>query len=86
METLNLSDQNLEKIPHHIFLLKDLKKLYLWNNNISNLPKEIKNLDLSSNMVKNVPSWLLNLENLRRLCIENNKIEKLPDELIKKIF
>ena len=40
IEEVNLNSQNLSEIPKEIFSLVNLKKLYLYDNKISNIPRK----------------------------------------------
>lgn len=45
IEELNLNDKSLDEIPEYIFSLKNLKKLFLYKNNIKKIPLNIKDLE-----------------------------------------
>jgi len=95
-----LKDLSIEKIKF-VFKLKDsieeinsLKKLYLYNNKIKEIPKEIGNLinleylSLDNNQIKEIPkeigsslgAWCEapTLINLQYLYLNNNQIKEIP--------
>ena len=71
----------------HIELLTNLKSLYLQNNNIPTLPKEIGNLTnltdlvLQHNNLNELPKEIGNLTNLIELSLNYNNLTKLPKEI-----
>lgn len=83
--TLDLSNQNLGKIPVEISKLTNLRVLNLEHNDLTTLPEEIgllKNLTtliLNSNALKSLPFSMKNLSNLMKLEIKRNDLEELPD-------
>jgi Leucine-rich repeat (LRR) protein len=85
---LNLSGQELEKLPSDLLTKSDLVSLNLSNNNFSGpLPSEIrflqnlKVLNLSNNNFTGVPAEIGQLKNLEILDLSSNKITGLPNEL-----
>ena len=69
------------------YLVKNLKKLNLSNNNIKIIPKEIielrnlELLDLSGNSINNFFSKLCSLKKLQVLNLNNNKIKSIPRQI-----
>lgn len=84
---IDLSNQNLTKIPEDIFELKNLKKLILRNNKIKMIPQEIEKLkkletlDLSGNNINNFYSKVCTLKKLKILNLNNNKIKTIPIQI-----
>ena len=76
----------LEKFPNHPMWNK-LKDLYLDNNNLSSLPKEIGNLknlgylNLGDNYITSLPKEIGNLKNLEELILDGNNLKSLPKEI-----
>ena len=87
LEILNLSDLNLGRIPKHIRVLKNLKKLYLVNNELEVLPLEIfslENLELlwaQENKLTYLSEEINNLTKLKELVLYDNNIQKLPKQI-----
>ncbi|MEK7134215.1 MAG: leucine-rich repeat domain-containing protein [Patescibacteria group bacterium] len=86
--SLDLSRQNLEKVPSDVFKKTNLESLDLSNNNLTGaIPGEIrflKNLrvlDLSANDMTGLPAELGQLSNLEVLDVSNNSLTGLPLEL-----
>lgn len=84
---IDLSNQNLSKIPEEIFELKNLKKLILRNNKIRVIPQEIEKLkrlqtlDLSGNNISNFYAKICSLRNLKILNLNHNKIKTFPIQI-----
>ena len=72
---------------HLVDLLYDLDELYLIDNPLSDLPKEInqlanlKSLDLRNNKLSDLPKKINQLANLKFLNLRNNKLSDLPKEI-----
>ncbi|TFF87807.1 MAG: DUF4062 domain-containing protein, partial [Promethearchaeota archaeon] len=85
--SLDLSNNNLTKVPISLTELKDLKSLYLQNNKLQSLPRSIskmKNLvelNIDNNQLEEIPDSLNSLENLQNLFLENNILKVLPEKL-----
>jgi len=84
---IDLSNQNLTKIPEEIFEFKNLKKLILRNNKIKVIPQEIEKLkkletlELSGNNINNFYSKVCTLKKLKILNLNNNKIKTIPIQI-----
>lgn len=85
---LDLSGQNLTRVPPHVLERTDLEELDLSTNMLSGaLPSEIgrlkklKILNVSSNEMTGVPAEVGQLTNLEILDLSNNKLTGLPYEL-----
>ncbi|MFS4483172.1 leucine-rich repeat domain-containing protein [Hyunsoonleella sp. 2307UL5-6] len=84
---LDLSNQNLTKIPTEIFSLKNLKSLDLSNNKISTIPsdilklKQLKKLDISNNKISNFYAKICHLPKLQVLNLNNNSIKTIPKQI-----
>ena len=86
LETLNLSNNNLIKIPTSIGDLKNLFRLDLMKNKINEIPFTIwenlvnlNNLNLNFNEIKLIPISFC--KNLQFLEISFNFIDKIPEEI-----
>jgi small GTP-binding protein len=84
---LNLSGNQLERLPEGIVELKKLTTLNLSVNQLERLPAEIgelKNLTtlfLSANQLKTLPAEIGELKNLTTLFLTRNQLERLPAEI-----
>lgn len=85
---LDLSGQNLSKVPEYVFGLTDLKELDLSDNDLEGaLPGEIRflknlvKLDVSKNNMTGIPAEIGQLEKLEFLNYASNGITGLPLEL-----
>lgn len=91
--TLNLSFNNITRLPLEIFALKKLQHLYLNSNQITELPKNLivnnlkslEYLDLSSNYLSIIPFWLGDLPQLQTLDISTNNFTTIPQSFSKLI-
>lgn len=85
LSILNLADCLLSEIPHQVSKLKNLKKLFLENNeiemndNILDLPN-LKQLALSNNKITDISKLVLN--SIENLDIGDNFIEQIPESLL----
>lgn len=77
------------ELDENIINVYNLRTLYLNNNNIEILPREIfdlwnlEYLFLSGNKIKEIPEEIKKMYNLKVLKLDNNNIEILPKELFK---
>ena len=85
---LDLSGQELKKIPDYVFDKTDIQKLDLSNNNLGgSLQAEVRQLqnlkvlNLSNNHFAGVPAEIGQLKNLEELNLSSNQITGLPYEL-----
>jgi len=91
LEVLDLSFNQFTKIPDWIFNLKNLKKLNLSRNTISELSinsnpdSNLTELDLSHNSLTKVPTGIENLSKLESLDLQSNQIKILNTEELQKI-
>ncbi len=87
LESLYLSDKEIEIIPDSIGLLTNLKDLYFGYNKIEIIPDSIgkltnlKNLYIDNNKIEIIPDSIGLLTNLKNLYLQNNKIEIIPDSI-----
>ncbi len=86
--TLNLSNQNLQKVPDSVFGKTNLEELNVSNNKLTGaLQGEIRKLqnlrvlNASNNQMTGVPAEIGQLENLEVLDLSNNNLTGLPNEL-----
>jgi Leucine-rich repeat (LRR) protein len=87
-DKLDLSGQNLEKIPGYVFGLKNLEELDLSNNKLTGaIQAEIRHLqslkvlNAENNQMTGVPAEIGQLSNLEVLNLSNNQLTGLPYEL-----
>jgi Leucine-rich repeat (LRR) protein len=85
---LDLSNQNLTKIPDSVFNQTNLESLNVSGNQITGaIQAEIKNLknlrvlNASNNLMTGVPAEIGQLQNLEILDLSNNQLTGLPYEL-----
>lgn len=85
---LDLSNQNLTKVPDYVFNMTNLEELNISHNQITgaiqsqiNQLKNLKVLDASNNLMTGVPAEVGQLTNLQTLDLSNNKLTGLPNEL-----
>jgi len=84
---LDASEIGLTYIPKGICNLKNLKELWLYENQIKTLPKNIGNLDnleelyLWGNQIKTLPKNIGNLKKLRTLNLNDNQIKTIPENI-----
>jgi len=86
--SLDLSDQQLKKVPESVFKQTDLVALDLSNNELTgSVPGEIRFLqkltilDLSDNSLTGVSAEIGQLKDLETLDLSNNQLTGLPYEL-----
>ncbi len=86
--TINLSGQNLEKVPSSTFEKTNTEILDISNNRLTGaLPGEIRflknlrTLKANNNLMTGVPAEVGQLSNLEILDLSNNKLTGLPREL-----
>lgn len=85
---LNLSGQQLKKVPDYVFKLTNLEELDISNNQITgNLPAEIRNLkslkilNANNNLMTGIPAEIGQLPNLQTLNINRNFLAGIPKEI-----
>jgi len=86
--TLDLSNQQLTKVPNNVFTKTNLVELNISNNQLTGaLQAEIRNLknlkvlNASNNQMTGVPAEIGQLQNLQVLDLSNNQLTGLPNEL-----
>lgn len=91
---LDLSSNDLSKVPDDLVALSELKRLNISNNLIEKLPEDfgcwwpkLETINLSRNKLHELPSSLCKLSNLKRLYVTDNRInfDGLPAALGKLI-
>ena len=85
---LNLSNQNLQKIPEYVFSQKECEELDVSDNQLAGAIqgeirhlKNLRILDASDNQMTGVPAEIGQLSNLQVLDLSNNQLTGLPYEL-----
>ncbi|CAH4022668.1 unnamed protein product [Pieris brassicae] len=94
LTVLDLSNNEIEKIPFEFARMPNLSELYLTNNSLGSLEsvdwrwllgpqitKTLKLLDLCGNKLKVLPRNIWKLHNLVTLKLDNNLLERLPASL-----
>lgn len=88
LTTLDLSRQNLEKVPAYVYERTGIQVLNLSHNRLTGaLQAEVRHLsdlrilDLSDNQFTGVPAEIGQLKNLEVLNLSNNQLTGLPYEL-----
>lgn len=85
--TLNLSNLGLRQVPKEVLDLKQLKRLFLQNNQLTILPAEIGKLsqlqevNVSENQLGGIPKSFAKLVALRTLNLAKNRLTSLPKPL-----
>ncbi|MCX6781804.1 MAG: leucine-rich repeat domain-containing protein [Candidatus Magasanikbacteria bacterium] len=85
---LDLSNQQLTKVPEYVFNMTNLEELNLSNNQLTGAIqsqigqlKKLKVLNASNNLMTGVPAEVGQLQNLQVLDLSNNQLTGLPNEL-----
>ncbi|MCX6739794.1 MAG: leucine-rich repeat domain-containing protein [Candidatus Parcubacteria bacterium] len=85
---LDLSNQNLTKVPDYVFKMTNLEELNISNNLLTGAIqsqigqlKKLKILNASNNQMTGVPAEIGQLSNLQVLDLSNNQLTGLPNEL-----
>lgn len=85
---LDLSNQNLEKIPEYVFRQENLTELDVSSNRLTGAVqaeirqlKNLKSLKASNNFMTGVPAEIGQLNNLEVLDLSNNRLTGLPYEI-----
>ncbi|MBT4277434.1 hypothetical protein HOD96_01670 [Candidatus Falkowbacteria bacterium] len=87
-DSLNLSNQNLQKIPEYVFGRTNLEELNVSGNKLTGAIQaeirhlqKLKILNASNNFMTGVPAEIGQLQNLEILNLSNNQLTGLPYEL-----
>jgi Leucine-rich repeat (LRR) protein len=81
------SFNKITRLPVEMGKLRRLRKLYLNNNRIKNLPNEIGSMEMleefvvSENMIEELPVSIARIPNLKVLRLTNNRLRFIPYEL-----
>lgn len=83
LNSLGITESNLDEFPSEIFKLKKLEYLFLNGNNIQKISSEIKDLNtlirfnIGNNKLVNLPDELTKIETLKFFDAQFNTIQKL---------
>jgi len=85
---LNLSNQQLTKVPESVYNQTNLEELNVSNNQLTGALasqigqlKNLRILNMSNNQLTGVPAEVGQLQNLQILDLSNNQLTGLPNEL-----
>lgn len=87
LEVLDLSDNELAKLPEGLKNLKQLATLVLSGNKLEELPrivcqlKTLTTLDVAYNTISKLPESISNLDKLTTLNLSYNELEEIPRNL-----
>lgn len=87
LRTLNLTEDDLDKIPKGVYKLNYLKNLILRRNRIKLIPdtltkiKTLQYIDLSENKLKDLPDTITDLKELNTLNLSHNKFSFFPESI-----
>lgn len=90
LESINLSDNKIERLPSNIFgRWQCLESFLCSENNLSEVPDDLfgvtslLHVDLSHNSLETIPPTICGLTQLQFLQLSNNQISELPVEMSK---
>ena len=89
IESIILQKEGLTQFPDFLFIIKDLRELYISNNNLTSLPESIKEfkklilLNVYNNNLSSLPESIGEMKNLEYLSVGNNKLTTLPESILK---
>src|SRR2546423_3221129 len=78
---LDLSQQNLSKVPDSVFEIRNLTHLYLGNGFTLYPPLSALVVGKNANKIRVLPAEISNLEHLRVLDVSANELISLPEEI-----
>jgi len=87
LKTLDVSNNDLERLPDTIGNLANLKRLNVYNNQLRSLPESIgtlanlQELDVSHNHLGSLPETIGTLANLQELYVSHNHLGSLPETI-----
>jgi Leucine-rich repeat (LRR) protein len=84
---LDLCNRQLSILPNYIGCLTNLQRLWLNNNQLTEINSignltNLKYLYLSNNKLTVIPNSIKNLTNLRELYLNNNSLSNIPDSIM----
>jgi len=87
LETVDMSNNVIKKIPAGVGKISKLKKLKLPGNEIVKVPrtvgklKDLNECDMSRNKIKAIPPTITKANKLERMILKHNSIKKLPPKI-----
>jgi len=87
LDSLVLTENQLETLPHAFSKLKNLKTLSLSGNNFKKLPVEIleitnlEKLSIGNNLINTIPEDINRLKALKNLVLNGNNLRRLPKNI-----
>ena len=88
IRSVDLSEQNLKRIPNKVYKLTFVKELDLSDNNLKEVSKKIRkmqglnSLDLSNNQLSELPIEMKELKYLKKVDLSGNNISELSHPMI----
>jgi len=87
LETVDMSNNVIKKIPAGLGKISKLKKLKLPGNEIAKVPrtvgklKDLNECDMSRNKIKSIPPTITKANKLERMILKHNSLKKLPPKI-----
>jgi len=89
LESLDLGDNSIERLPDTLGVPLSLRKFTLRGNRLGSLPENffenlgynISDIALEKNQLEQIPAFTKNLKNLKNLSLSHNLLTELPDSM-----